>query len=127
MPAQEVPASLIDGLTTTKWTDTNFHGESIVQFRLAAAEHVDAYELITSTGDNNANHGRDPTGWEFGILRTTGAFEVLSTITGMTPPTGRATSYGRLSSLYPPSPPSAPLPPSVPPAPSGTIYLFNFT
>ena len=119
----ELPQSAIDGNVQSKWLDTNFYGEATLRLHLALPVHVAQYELITTAGTAAAwNLKRDPTGWNFGILRGGETFEVLSTVAGFTPPDDRSTSYGRFYSIMPPAPPSPNLPSpssplSIPPPP----------
>ncbi|KAL1499234.1 hypothetical protein AB1Y20_013739 [Prymnesium parvum] len=120
----EQPSSLIDGSKITKWVDASFFGQSVLQLVLPQAQFIASYELVTSTGDFPSNRNRDPTAWEFGVVPSGGSFEVLSVVTGVTPPDARSTSYGVFYAIWPP--PSPPTPPPSPSLPSGTRYQFIF-
>ena len=145
----ESPLYTIDGKNQTKWLDSSFQGEAILQLQLAHPSHVVQYELVTTSGSGAAwNRKRDPTGWRFGIVRDGSTFEVLSTVTDFVPPDLRSTSYGRFYSMLPPpslppvppfsppppsapappAPPAPPQPPPVPPSPpTGDVFQFVFT
>ena len=119
---QETPAAAIDGDLGTKWLDVNFYNSTVLWLNVSQPTHIVQYELFTTAapqfGGEQANLARDPTGWEFGILRG-GGLEVLSSVVGAAAPTARSTSYGRFwTILPPPSPPATPPPPSLPPLPS---------
>ena len=117
--ASESPLYVIDGSTQTKWLDHGFQGETILRLYLAQPVHVAEYELITTSGSTAwYNLKRDPTSWIFGVWREGGdgeegegeTLQVLSTVTGLLPPTSRSTSYGRFYSIMPPPPLAPPLP-----------------
>ena len=91
-------SAVVDGWNASKWLDQNFFNVSRLTLVLAAAQQVVQYDLVTSPGDNNANRQRDPTAWDFGILRADNTFEVLSTVSGVTPPFARIARYGRCAS-----------------------------
>ena len=65
----EEPTAAVDGDVTTKWLDTQFYSEAVLQLLLAQPTQVVQYELITSTGASTSNVNRDPTSWSFGIRR----------------------------------------------------------
>ena len=78
-----------DGVVTdgTCWLDSSIlTGTSTVRLQLTAPAHVAYYQLFT----NKNSDKRDPTSWQFGIVRSDGSFELLATETDYTPPTARS-------------------------------------
>ena len=96
---------------------------STVHLKLGGVAQVDSYQLFTATGADR----RDPIAWTFGIVRG-GVYQVLSSVTGASPPYARGAGYGaNFFAINPPPPtppmapptppPSLPFPPFAPPAP----------
>ena len=118
---RELVDKLYDGDLNTKWVDTGFGAteESLVVLELSSAAEVGYYELFTANDPSR----RDPTKWEFGIMRGE-TRQKLSEVEDYEAPHGRYESYGKISTISspppsppPPPPPSPPAPPSPPPAP----------
>jgi hypothetical protein len=120
----EGPENLIDGNLNNKWYDANYATSSpkraTIVLQLEEAQVVSSYELFTSPATPRR---RDPTSWEFGILRKhTNTFEKLSEVIGFRTPYDRSASFGARFNVLgesppPPPPPLAPSPPTPPPAP----------
>ncbi|KAL1503568.1 hypothetical protein AB1Y20_012046, partial [Prymnesium parvum] len=117
-PPLEGPQTLVDGLNTSMWLDTNFsYRESVVQVQLQGVHHVVRYELVTAVGTAPSSRARDPTSWTLGHIVENGVYETLSRVTNIVPPNGPLASYGAIWTTFPPPSPPPP-PPRPPPSPS---------